>query len=118
MKSFDIKTKIYFGDNAMDRVRELPYKRIMIVTDKFFSGSSLLRIVTQPLSESNKEFRIFNDVVPDPPIDKIVVGVKAVLEYKPDCIDCDSYDQRDWFGSHVFFSDYRSDSSYKISASF
>lgn len=86
MKSFDIKTKIYFGDNAMDRVRELPYKRIMIITDKFFSESSLLRIVTQPLSETHKEFRVFNDVVPDPPIDKIVVGVKAVTEYQPDCL--------------------------------
>lgn len=86
MKSFDIKTKIYFGDNAIDRLRDLPYKKIMIVTDKFFSGSSMLRIVTQPLSESNKEYHVFNDVVPDPPIDRIVVGVKAVLEYKPDCL--------------------------------
>ena len=86
MKSFDIKTKIFFGDNAMDRVREIPYSRILIVTDKFFSGSSMLRIVTQPLSETNKEFRIFNDVVPDPPVEKIVNGVKVVLDYKPDCL--------------------------------
>ena len=86
MKSFDIKTKIYFGDNAMDRVREIPYHKILIVTDKFFSGSSMLRIVTQPLAESNKEYRVFNDVVPDPPVEKIVSGVKVVLEYKPDCL--------------------------------
>ena len=86
MKSFDIKTKIYFGDNAMDRVREIPYSRILIITDIFFSGSSMLRIVTQPLSETNKEFRIFNDVVPDPPVEKIVNGVKVVLDYKPDCL--------------------------------
>ena len=83
MKSFDIKTKIYFGDNAMDRVREIPYSRILIITDKFFSGSSMLRIVTQPLSETNKEFRIFNDVVPDPPVEKIVNGVKVVLIINP-----------------------------------
>ena len=70
----------------MERVRDLPYKKIMIVTDKCFSGSSLLRIVTQPLSETHKEFRVFNEVVPDPPVDKIVVGVKAVLEYQPDCL--------------------------------
>ena len=70
----------------MDRVREIPYSRILIITDKFFSGSSMLRIVTQPLSETNKEFRIFNDVVPDPPVEKIVNGVKVVLDYKPDCL--------------------------------
>ena len=83
MKSFDIKTKIYFGDNAMERVRDLPYKKIMIVTDKFFSGSSLLRIVTQPLSETHKEFRVFNEVVPDPPVDKIVVGVRRYSNTSP-----------------------------------
>lgn len=86
MKSFDIKTKIYFGDNAMDRIREIPYNRILIVTDKFFSGSSMLRYITMPLAESNKEYRVFNDVVPDPPIEKIVTGVKVVLDYKPDCL--------------------------------
>ena len=86
MKSFDIKTKIYFGDNAMDRVRALPYRRILIVTDKFIANSDLLRLVTRPLSEAGKEYRVFQDVVPDPPVEKIVLGVKAVLDYGPDCL--------------------------------
>ena len=86
MKSFDIKTKIYFGDNAIERLRDIPYKRILIITDKFFSGSELLRLVTNPLGETGKEFRVFNDVVPAPPIEKIVGGVKVVLDYKPDCL--------------------------------
>ncbi len=86
MKSFDIKTKIYFGDNSMDRLRETPYKRIMIVTDKFISGSEVFKVVTVPLTESGKEYRVFNDVVPDPPVEKIVEGVKAVLDYGPDCL--------------------------------
>lgn len=86
MKSFDIKTKIFFGDNSMDRLRDIPYKRILVVTDKFFSGSSMLRIITQPLVDTQKEYRVFNDVVPDPPIDKIVGGVKMVIDYRPDCI--------------------------------
>lgn len=70
----------------MDRLKDIPYNRIMIITDKFFSSSPLLKIVTTPLGEVNKAYTIFNDVVPDPPIEKIVNGVKAVLEYKPDCI--------------------------------
>ncbi len=86
MNSFDIKTKIYFGDNSMDRLLETPYKRIMIITDKFFSGSELLKIVTNPLEKADKEYRVFNDVVPDPPVEKIVEGVKAVLDYAPDCL--------------------------------
>ena len=61
MKSFDIKTKIYFGDNSMDRLRDTPYKRIMIVTDKFIAESDLLKIVTDPLAQSGKEYKIFSD---------------------------------------------------------
>lgn len=26
MKSFDIKTKIYFGENSLDRLADLPHK--------------------------------------------------------------------------------------------
>ena len=63
----------------MDRLRDTPYKRIMIVTDKFIAESDLLKIVTDPLTQSGKEYKIFSDVVPDPPVEKIVGGVKAVL---------------------------------------
>ena len=38
MKSFDIKTKIYFGDNAIERLRDIPYKRILIITDIIRQG--------------------------------------------------------------------------------
>ena len=34
MKSFDIKTKIYFGDQALDRLEEIPYQKILVVTDR------------------------------------------------------------------------------------
>ena len=86
MKSFDIKTKIYFGDNSIDRLRQMPYKRIMVVTDKFFSGSELLKIVTNPIEQTGKEYAVFNGVVPDPPVEEIVAGVKTVLDYAPDCL--------------------------------
>ena len=33
MKSFQIKTRVNFGDQALDRLAEVPYKRILIVTD-------------------------------------------------------------------------------------
>ena len=32
MNSFDIKTKIYFGDQALDRLAEIPYERILLIT--------------------------------------------------------------------------------------
>ena len=86
MNSFDIKTTIYFGDKALDRLSELPYKKILIITDPFVLKSGMLQMITYRLSETDAEFEIFSDVVPDPPIEKITLGVKKTADYKPDAI--------------------------------
>ncbi len=86
MKSFDIKTRIYFGDQALERLAEIPYQKVMIVTDPFIAQGELIDLVTDPLKRGNKQFEIFKDVVPDPPIEKISEGVKKMLEYRPDAI--------------------------------
>lgn len=86
MNSFDIKTKIYFGDNALDRLADIPYQKIMIITDPFVVQSGMIELVTRRLDKSGKEYSIYKDVVPDPPIEKVVLGVKALLEYQPEAI--------------------------------
>ena len=86
MKSFDIKTKIYFGDQALDRLAEIPYRKVLIVTDPFVAENEMMDLVTAPLKRGGKEYDIFKDVVPDPPIEKISEGVKKMLEYRPDAI--------------------------------
>lgn len=86
MKSFGIKTKIYFGDQALDRLAEIPYDKVLVITDPFMAKSSMIHLVTDPLERGHKKFEIFKDVVPDPPIDKISEGVKKMLEYRPDVI--------------------------------
>ena len=86
MRSFEIKTKVFFGDQALDRLAEIPYNKVLIITDPFMAQSSMFNLVTDPLKRANKEFEIFKDVVPDPPIGKISEGVKKMLEYKPDVL--------------------------------
>ena len=86
MKSFDIKTKIFFGDQALDRLSEIPYQKVLVVTDPFIAQGEMIELVTEPLRRGNKEFEIFKDVVPDPPIEKISEGVRKMLEYRPDAI--------------------------------
>jgi len=86
MKSFDIKTRIYFGDQALDRLAEIPYQKVLVITDPFIAQGDLIDLVTEPLKKGNKQFEIFKDVVPDPPIEKISEGVKKMLEYRPDAI--------------------------------
>ena len=86
MHSFDIKTKIYYGDGALDRLTQIPYKKVMIITDPFVVQSGMVMMITSRLDEAKIEFEVFKDVVPDPPIDKVVAGVKAVMDYKPEAI--------------------------------
>ena len=86
MRSFEIKTKVFFGDQALVRLAEIPYNKVLIITDPFMAQSSMFNLVTDPLKRANKEFEIFKDVVPDPPIEKISEGVKKMLEYKPDVL--------------------------------
>ena len=86
MKSFDIKTKIYFGDGALERLRELKYSRVLIITDPFVVQSGMIRLITYKLDEAGISFDIFQDVVPDPPVEKIVGGVKYLLDYRPEAI--------------------------------
>lgn len=86
MKSFDIRTTIYFGDNALDRLLELPYNKILIITDPFIEKSGMLTLITSRLQQAFINFDIFSDVVPDPPLDKITTGVEKFIQSDPDCI--------------------------------
>jgi len=86
MKTFEIKTKIHFGENALERLAQMPYQRILVITDPFIAKSEMITLITGPLEKAGKAYDIFCDVVPDAPIEKIVVGVKKMLEYLPDAI--------------------------------
>lgn len=86
MNSFDIRTKIYFGDNALDRLTDLPYGKVLVITDPFVVKSGMIQMITYRLSEGGSEFEVFSDVVPDPPVEKISVGVKKMIEYNPDAV--------------------------------
>lgn len=76
MKTFEMKTAIHFGDNALDRLRVLPYKKVLVITDPFVVQSKMIDLITTPLEKGNIEYKIFQDVVPDAPVGKIAVGVK------------------------------------------
>lgn len=86
MKHFDIKTQIYFGENSLDRLSEIPYKKALIISDPYVVKSGMVHHVTSRLQHAGIEWQIFDDVIPDPPIEKICTGVKAVLDYEADVI--------------------------------
>ena len=86
MDHFSIQTKIYFGDDVLNHLRELDCKKVLIVTDPFIVNSGLLDMIVHPLESAKIDFKVFSDVVPDPPITKIVLGVRELLDYKPETL--------------------------------
>ena len=86
MNTFEMRTVIHFGDNALDRLRNLPYKRVLVITDPFIAKGSMIDLITGPLDKGGIEYDIFSDVVPDAPVGKIAEGVKKFLQYQPEAI--------------------------------
>ena len=86
MQTFEMKTVIHFGPNALERLKTIPYQRILIITDPFVAQSEMIRLITDPLKSAGKEYDIFSDVVPDAPLDKIAEGVRKFLEYMPEAV--------------------------------
>jgi 1-propanol dehydrogenase len=86
MKTFEMKTAIHFGENALSRLKEIPYKRVLIITDPFVVQSKMIDLITEPLTRGGISYDIFQDVVPDAPVDKIAEGVKKFLSYQPEAI--------------------------------
>lgn len=86
MNHFDIKTQIYFGDKSLNRIAELPYKNALIISDPYVVKSGMIHLITSRLQQAKIEWQVFDDVIPDPPIEKISLGVSAVLSVRADVL--------------------------------
>ncbi|MBO5898006.1 MAG: iron-containing alcohol dehydrogenase [Clostridia bacterium] len=84
MKSFDIKTKIVFGEHALDRLTQLGRTRVFIVADPFVVTGGLIRQITDRLNVAGADYTVFDDVIPDPPVEKVIAGVSALVAYRPE----------------------------------
>ena len=78
MNTFEMKTAIHFGADALGRLKDIPYKRVLVITDPFVVKSGMLQMITYRLNDGYTEFDVFSDVVPDPPIEKISLGVPCI----------------------------------------
>ncbi|MBQ7728239.1 MAG: iron-containing alcohol dehydrogenase [Bacteroidales bacterium] len=86
MKMFDVKTQVFFGENALSRLSYTRFDMAFIVADPFVVKSGLLSHVTRRLDEVRTPYVVFDEVVPDPPLDKITRGVQQLLRCKPQLI--------------------------------
>ena len=88
MKNFHINTEIFFGENALDRLSQLPFDSALIIADPFVVQSGMITLLTARLDKANIDYSLFTDVVPDPPVDTVISGVATVMRTKPPCLIC------------------------------
>ncbi|MFC6170858.1 1-propanol dehydrogenase PduQ [Loigolactobacillus jiayinensis] len=80
MEKIRFSTEIWTGDAALQGLLDFHDQRVFIVTDPFMVKSGNIAAITDQLSEKN-EIKIFSDIVPDPPITKITLGVEALNKF-------------------------------------
>ena len=67
-------------------IKELGYKKALLVTDKYIEGSDILPKVLKPLDTEGIEYVIFRDVEPNPTCKNVTDGVAALEEHGCDFI--------------------------------
>ena len=84
MERFELKTAVAFGENALAALEALPGQRVMVVTDGFLAGSGLLDKVLARLE--GRQVEVFDQVVPDPPLDLVARGARALADFRPEAV--------------------------------
>lgn len=84
MKEFSINTTVYFGEESLNKLKDIRNKRILIVCDKFMETSGMAAKVLDKLTKCDTA--VFSQVVPDPPIEVIAAGIQALKECNAEMI--------------------------------
>lgn len=86
MKWFKIPPKIYFEAGSLQYLSKLKGKKAFIVTDSYMVKLGLINKALYHLEKSGIEYKIFQDVEPDPSVETVFKGVHEMNAYGPDII--------------------------------
>ncbi|GAA0070750.1 1-propanol dehydrogenase PduQ [Clostridium sardiniense] len=84
MKEFSLKTKIYFGEGALNKLSKISNKNVLIICDKFMEESKTTEKISNKLN--NCRISIFSDIVPDPSVQIVALGVQKLKDLNADII--------------------------------
>lgn len=85
MNRFKIKTEVCFSENAIDVLKKFSGVNAVIITDKFMVESGTAERIAAKL-ENCKSVSVFDEVVPDPPIDLITRGLRFLEKADADIV--------------------------------
>ena len=84
MERFFCKTQIISGKGSLAQLSQLHIKRLLIVSDPFFSENGTVNHIAH-LSKAEK-VEIFTQVTPDPSVSLVATGTKLVQDFQPDTL--------------------------------
>lgn len=86
MNHFIVKTKVFCGDEALNRIGDLGIKKACIVCDKFVEDSGMLNEIFALLESLNVDYSVFSDVIPDPDDAIVAKGVADIAQSGADAV--------------------------------
>ena len=86
MHTFSVHTNICMGPQALERLRDLPIRRACLVCDPFLVQSGAAGRVTALLDGMGAQWSLFDQVVPNPTVERIAAGVAHILAFQPDTV--------------------------------
>lgn len=86
MTQFYGKTKICYGEDAMDALEHLAARQAFIVTDQFMVTTGFVDRVKSHLDRNGVPHVVFADVESDPSLETVTTGAKLFLQHKADLI--------------------------------
>ena len=81
-----VTPRIVFGDGALEAVKTIEGKRVVVITDKTMSRLGFVDKVSTYLKEAGIEVRVFDEVEAEPSIETAMRGAEVVKEFAPDWV--------------------------------
>lgn len=87
MNRFTVPRDIFYGEGALAKLKDLKGKRAMVVV----GGGSMKKFgfldqTVNYLKEAGMEVELFENVEPDPSVETVMAGAKAMEKFQPDWI--------------------------------
>ncbi|SJZ67126.1 1-propanol dehydrogenase [Pilibacter termitis] len=82
MDKWSLKPAIYTGENCLSRLEQFEQEKICLVCDPYFIGTENFDRVMQQFAKS-VQIEIFSEIIPDPPIETVALGVEKMCEMSP-----------------------------------
>lgn len=76
MYKISYKTELHVGKGALHQLSHYKNEHILVVADPFLKTSGTLDAILANFDDSN-DIVVFTDIVPDPPIETVVAGIKS-----------------------------------------